>query len=47
LWFRFYALYGKVYREDVLAFANQCCKANGGAGGVDGQNFEDIEPYGV
>ena len=45
--FRFYALYDKVYREDVLAFAYQCCKANGGAAGVDGQSFEDIERYGV
>jgi hypothetical protein len=26
--FRFYALYDKVYREDVMAFAYECCKAN-------------------
>ena len=45
--FRFYALYDKVYRKDVLAFAYTCCKANGGAAGVDGQKFEDIESYGV
>jgi len=45
--FRFYALYDKVYRKDVLAFAYECCKANGGAAGVDGQRFEDIEAYGV
>ena len=34
-------------REDVLAFAYECCKANGGAAGVDGQTFEDIEEYAV
>ena len=39
----FYALYAKVYRKDVLAFAYACCKANGGAAGVDGQTFEGIE----
>jgi len=45
--FRFYALYDKVYRKDVLAHAYQCCRANGGAAGVDHQRFEDIEDYGV
>src|SRR5580700_1083520 len=45
--FRFHALYDKVYREDVMAFAYECCQANRGAAGVDGQTFEDIEEYGV
>ena len=45
--FRYYALYDKVYRKDVLTFAYECCKANGGAAGVDGQTFEDIEAYGT
>ncbi len=44
--YRFYALYDKVYRKDILAFAFSCCKANGGAAGVDHQEFEDIEAYG-
>jgi group II intron reverse transcriptase/maturase len=45
--FRFYALYDKLYREDVLEFAYRCCKANGGVAGVDRQTFEDIESYGI
>src|SRR6202047_27903 len=44
--FRFHALYDKVYRKDVLAFAYERCKANGGAAGVDNQTFENIEAYG-
>ena len=44
--FRFHALYDKVYRKDVLAYAYERCQANGGAAGVDKQTFEDIEAYG-
>jgi group II intron reverse transcriptase/maturase len=44
--FRFYALYDKMYRDDILQFAYASCKANDGAAGVDGQEFEDIEAYG-
>jgi RNA-directed DNA polymerase len=45
--FRFYALYDKVYRADILAHAYACCRAKRGAGGVDRERFEDIESYGV
>src|SRR6202790_4924669 len=45
--FRFYALYDKIYREDILAHAYAQCRSNKGAPGVDGQDFSDVEAYGV
>src|ERR1700678_634159 len=45
--FRFYALYDKIYREDILAHAYAQCRSNKGAPGIDGQNFSDVEAYGV
>jgi RNA-directed DNA polymerase len=44
--YRFYLLYDKLYRKDVLTYAYQRCKANKGAPGIDGQEFADIEAYG-
>ena len=44
--YRFYALYDKIYRADVLWHAYRICQINGGAPGVDRQTFDDIEAYG-
>jgi len=44
--YRFYLLYDKLYRKDVLEYAYRCCRANRGAPGVDQQDFADIEAYG-
>jgi group II intron reverse transcriptase/maturase len=40
-------LYDKIYREDILAHAYAQCRSNRGAPGVDGQDFADIEAYGL
>ena len=45
--YRFYALYDKISREDILTHAYAQCRSNKGAPGVDGQDFADIEAYGV
>ena len=44
--FRAYALYDKVYRSDMLAYAYALAKANGGAPGPDGDTFDRVEAEG-
>jgi RNA-directed DNA polymerase len=45
--YRFYALYDKIFREDILEHAYALCRSNRGAPGVDWQDFADVEAYGV
>lgn len=45
--YRFYLLYDKIYREDIVAHAYELVKSNKGAPGVDGQGFEEIESRGL
>src|SRR5512134_1254918 len=45
--YRFYALYDKIHREHILAHAYAQCRSNKGAPGVDGQDFEAVEAYGL
>src|SRR6202521_4449093 len=45
--YRFYALYDKISRDDILAHAYAQCRSNKGAPGVDGQDFADVEAYGA
>lgn len=45
--FRFYSLWDKVCRKDVLREAWRQCRRNGGAAGVDGETFEAVESCGI
>ena len=45
--YRFYVLYDKISRDDILAHAYAQCRSNKGAPGVDRQDFEAVETYGV
>ena len=40
--FRFYMLYDKVYRSDILEFGYRLAKANGGEAGVDNETFAEM-----
>lgn len=44
--YRFYSLWDKIYRSDVLFVAYQQCKRNGGSHGIDQQSFEVIDSIG-
>ena len=45
--YRFYLLYDKIYREDILQHAYALARANAGASGVDGKTFVAIEASGL
>ena len=45
--YKFYVLYDKMFIPYMLQEAYRRAKANGGSAGIDGQNFSDVEKYGV
>src|SRR5260370_28640633 len=45
--YRFYVLYDKICRDDILRYAYGLARANAGAPGVDGSSFGQIEEWGL